>query len=102
MTKKAICKNCSLYNFQKQHCNVLVLFEGERINPPTSPEDACLFTEEYTSINDKNEVEKWTPEVQEVNIWCEDPATGKRSDKGVVKIEYPEGFFGKPMDIFTN
>lgn len=34
--------------------------------------------------------------VQQVRWWVEDPKTGEKTDKdGVVKIEYPDGFFGR-------
>lgn len=93
--KEAVCKNCLLYNFQKQHCSVVVLYEGQRMNPPTTPEDQCLFETEFKSINNNGVEETWKPEIQEVKWWVENPQTGEKSDKGIVKIEYPVGFFGK-------
>jgi len=90
---RPICKNCLLYNTQKQHCNVVVLYEGQKINPPTSPNDHCLFDETYQSIDAKGKAELWKPQINEVKLWCED-ANGNKAAKGTVKIEYPEGFFG--------
>lgn len=87
------CKNCLLYNFEKRHCSVVVIHEGTRMNPPTEPEDHCIFEDQYRSINDDKKVEIWSPEVQQVRMWVEDPVTGKPAENGVVKIEYPVGFF---------
>ena len=34
--------------------------------------------------------------VEQVRWWVENPETGERTDgDGTVKIEYPEGFFGR-------
>jgi hypothetical protein len=95
---KHICKNCKLYNMQDRHCSVIVLFEGERMYPPTEPEDSCLFEEEFICLDEKGEkLEKWTPEIQEVKFWVENPITGERGVKeGVVRIQYPENFFPRP------
>jgi len=92
------CKNCLLYDFTKQHCKVVVLYKGEKINPPTSPEDHCLFDTEFKSIDEKGQMDVWKPEIQEVKWWVEDPITGKKCEKGIVKIEYPENFFGKEIN----
>ena len=68
------CKNCQLYNREKLECRVVVILDGQRINPPTDPEDDCLFE---------------TGEIQEIKMWTED-INGKVTDKnGTVKIEYP-------------
>lgn len=91
------CRNCLLYNIQKQHCSVLVLYNGEKINPPTSPDDDCLFEEEYKTINEKGIEETWKPQVEEVKMWVENEK-GERTDKGIVKIQYPSGFFGVGTD----
>jgi hypothetical protein len=91
------CRNCLLYNNQKQHCSVLVLYNGEKINPPTSPEDDCIFEEEYKTINEKGVEEVWKPQVEEVKMWVENEK-GERSDKGIVKIQYPISFFGAETD----
>jgi len=87
------CKNCLLYNLQKQHCSVLVLFNGEKINPPTNPDDYCLFEEEYKTINEKGIEEVWKPEIEEVKMWVENEK-GERSEQGKVMIEFPSNFFG--------
>jgi hypothetical protein len=87
------CKNCLLYDFHKRHCRVVVLYEGQKINPPTEPNDKCLFEDTYQSINEEGRTEVWKPEVQQVKWWCEDKE-GNKAAKGQVKIEYPKGFFG--------
>lgn len=91
--KEPFCKNCLLYDFHKKHCKVVVLYEGEKINPPTSPNDYCIFEQPYQSTNDKGEKEIWKPEVEQIKWWCENPNTGEKSDRGIVKMEYPENLF---------
>lgn len=79
-----ICKNCLLYDIKNKYCTVIVLHEGKKINLPTDPGDSCIFEDD---------------EVKQVKIWVEDEK-GKKTDKnGVVKIEYPEGFFGEETNI---
>ncbi|RDJ35347.1 MAG: hypothetical protein DWQ19_11065 [Crenarchaeota archaeon] len=78
------CKNCRLYNMEEKYCRVVVLHNGERINPPTDPEDYCIFEQEDIA-----------EEIKEVKWWVEDPETGEKCKEGVVKVEYPIGFFGK-------
>ncbi len=87
MTKKELerkCKNCKLYDMQNKYCTVVVLHEGQRINPPTDPEDYCIFEAAGVAEN-----------IQEVKWWVENPVTGEKATDGIVKIEYPLGFFGK-------
>jgi hypothetical protein len=76
------CKNCLLYNREKGECKVAVLIDGEEHHLPVFPEDHCHMDE--LGI-----------EVQQVRWYIADPKTGKPADKGEIKIEYPEGFFGK-------
>ena len=76
------CKNCLLYNHEKGICKVAILIDGEQIHLPVSPEDNCHMDELGIPV-------------QQVRWWVENPQTGKATDKnGVVKIEYPEDFFG--------
>lgn len=93
---KKICDNCQLYNPKKGECSVIVLHEGEKINIPVDPQDACFFESEF--------VEKYKPieDVKQVKIWVEDPDTGEKAKEGIVKIEYPSDFFGKETDGNTN
>lgn len=93
MKNKLICKNCKLYNSKQRYCTVIVLHEGEKINPPTDPNTPCIFEEEYPYIDENGEQKFWKPEINEIKMWCEDPITGEKSNKGIVKIEYPEEFF---------
>jgi len=95
---KHICANCQLYDMENRYCKVVILFEGKRIHPPTEPESYCLFEDEYEAIDEKGNIDKWKPEIQEVKWWVEDPNSGEKSDSGVVKIEYPIGFFGKDKE----
>ena len=77
-----ICKNCRLFDSQKEKCKVTILYGGERFNMPVSPNDNC-------------HMEELGIEVNEVRWWVEDEKTGKKTTgDGKVKIEYPVGFFG--------
>lgn len=50
---------------------------------PVSPEDKC-------------HMEELGIEIQQVRWWTEDAKTGeKTNNNGVVKMEYPKGFFGE-------
>lgn len=77
-----ICGNCLLYNHQKGECKVAVIIEGEKFNMPVSHKDAC-------------HLEKLDIPIQEVRWWVEDERGNPTDKNGTVKIEYPEGFFGK-------
>ena len=95
MTKKyieRICKNCKLYDSENSVCSVVILHEGRRINIPTDPEDVCFFEHQYfdpttRAIEDFNEI-------QEVKFWVENDKGERTGGNGVVKIEYPDDFFG--------
>lgn len=76
------CGNCLLYNNQKRECKVAILIEGTEYHMPVNPKDSCHMDELGIEIN-------------QVRWWVEDEQ-GKQTDgQGIVKIEYPEGFFGK-------
>lgn len=76
------CKNCLLCDRERGLCKVAVLINGEQVHMPVFPEDNCHFDELGIPV-------------EQVRWFVEDPETGKPAKKGVVKIEYPEGFFGK-------
>jgi len=87
-----ICKNCRLYNPARGLCSVVILHEGERVNIPVDPTDQCFFEQQYFdpttgAIEDFNEI-------KQVKFWVENDKGQKTNKDGVVKIEYPEGFFG--------
>ncbi len=91
-----ICRNCRLFNPESSFCDVKILYKGEKINLPVDPEDKCFYEQEFFYENNKGNLESFKPEVQQVRWWTEDPVTGeKTAGDGRVKIEYPEGFFGK-------
>lgn len=90
---KRICKNCKLYNPEKSICSVIILYDGQKINLPVDPEDPCFFEEKYFNPITGN-TEDYN-DIQEVRLWVEDPETGIKGKQGIVKIQYPEGFFGK-------
>lgn len=76
------CKNCLLYNRSKGVCKVAILIDGEQKHMPVFPENRCHMDE----LNIPVEQVRW---------FVEDPKTGKpTAGSGVVKIKYPENFFG--------
>jgi len=80
--KEAKCKNCLLFNKSNETCNVAILINGQKYHMPVSAEDNCHMDELGIPV-------------EQVRWWVEDPKTGKATDKdGVVKIEYPDNFFG--------
>lgn len=89
-----ICKNCKLYNPAKNHCSVVILHEGERIHIPVDSIDPCFFEGEYFDPTSKA-MESFIEDVKEVRFWVEDEQGEKTAGDGVVKIEYPDNFFGK-------
>jgi hypothetical protein len=81
--KEPRCGNCLLFDKTNETCNVAILIEGKRYHMPVNPEDKCHMDEMGIPVN-------------QVRWWVEDPSTGEKTDKnGVVKIEYPEDFFGR-------
>jgi hypothetical protein len=92
---EAKCKNCRLFNRESSKCGVAILYEGKQIHLPVDSNDDCFFENQFLAIDEKGNVEKFKAEVQSVKWYCVDPKTNKPAENGVVKIEYPEGFFGK-------
>jgi len=88
-----ICKNCKLYDENKGECCVVILHEGNRIRLPVESNDTCFFEEEYFHPK-TNSVENFSEEIQQVRFWVENKDGKTTNGDGVVKIEYPEGFFG--------
>lgn len=83
MSKEPKCGNCLLYDRSNQVCGVVILVDGQKQHMPVDPDDNCHMDELGIPV-------------QQVRWWVEDPTTGEKTDKdGVVKIEYPEGFFGR-------
>jgi hypothetical protein len=102
---EAICGNCLLYDPKRGECRVVVLHEGEKYNIPVVPQDSCFFEDKFTAVEKVYDdeklvgtrVESFVPaeEIKQARFWVEDPETGKpTSGDGIVKMEYPEGFFG--------
>lgn len=103
MTKKKnksierICANCKLFKPENNECSIVILHDGKRHHLPMSPEDECFFEEMYFDPTTKA-MEDFAGDIQEVKFWVEDE-NGEKTDKnGKVKIEYPDGFFGKSLD----
>lgn len=92
-----ICKNCKLYNPSAGECAVVVLHEGQRLRLPVDPEDACFFEEPYFDPTTKA-MEDFADDLKEVKFWVEDKDGNKTDKDGVVKFQYPQGFFGKGLD----
>jgi hypothetical protein len=104
-----ICKNCKIYNAKTEECSVVVLYEGKRLKVPMSPEDKCLYETEYFDPTTKS-IKDFAEDIQEVKFWLENEKgqkVGKKkwwqiwksNENTVVKIEYPQGFFGKEKEI---
>jgi len=74
--KEPLCKNCLLYDKSKGNCKVAVLINGKTLHLPVSPDDLC-------------HMDQLGIPVEQVR-WFQD-----ENDNNKVKIEYPEGFFGK-------
>lgn len=78
-----ICGNCLLYDGKNGTCKVAVLVDGNTLHMPVEPRDRCHMDELGIPV-------------QQVRWWVEDPKTGEPTEgNGRVKIEYPEGFFGR-------
>lgn len=80
------CGECALFNRDKGICRVNIIINKEKVNIPCSEDDVCFFLEEA------NKDLGLIDEIQQVRIWEEDPEDP--SGKKIVKIEYPENFFG--------
>ena len=93
-----ICKNCKLYNSKAEECSVVVLLDGHRYKVPMDPQDKCLYETEYFDPTTRS-MEDFAADIQEVKFWVEDEKGQKTNKDGTVKMEYPEGFFGKEMKI---
>lgn len=78
---KEICGNCLLYNSNKKECKIAIIIQGEELHLPVEPQDNCHMDELGIPV-------------QQVRWWVEDGEGKKTEGNGVVKIEYPEGFFG--------
>lgn len=78
-----VCGNCLLFDRGKEICKVAILVEGQTMHMPVDPKDHCHMDELGIPV-------------EQVRWWVEDPSTGEATDgNGTVKIEYPEGFFGR-------
>lgn len=84
-----ICNNCKLYNPQEGHCSVVVLWEGRRAHIPVSPGDPCF----YESLDVEVPGAGFVQDLKEVKFWVENQNGERTGGDGVVKMEYPEGFF---------
>jgi hypothetical protein len=60
-----------------EHCKVVILHEGERYNLPVGPEDECFFDGKFEAVNPEGVRESFTPEIDQVKMWVEDPKTGE-------------------------
>jgi hypothetical protein len=88
-----ICSNCRLFDPHNSICKVVILHEGQKINLPVEANDPCFF--EQTYFDPSSQREENFNEIKQVRFWVEGK-DGKKTDKnGVVKCEYPPGFFGE-------
>jgi hypothetical protein len=81
-----ICNNCLLYNRQNSTCKVAALIDGKEYHMPVDPGDKCHMDE--LGI-----------EIKQVRWWVEDKEGNPVDGDGVVKIEYPDDFFGKEKEV---
>lgn len=89
-----ICNNCKLFNPHSSECSVVILHEGERHRIPVDPQDECFFEGMYFDPTTKA-MEDFAGDIKEVKFWVENEKGEKTNKNGTVKMEYPEGFFGK-------
>lgn len=82
---KEICGNCRLFDGDNKICKVAILYKGGKLNIPVDPEDLCFYQNKFIASPYPFQQEEFSVDVQQVKFW---------EDKGEVKIEYPEGFFG--------
>lgn len=103
MSKEKKCNNCRLFDPRNKRCQVVIIHEGQRVHLPVNKRDTCFFEDQFTAVKEElvgNEVittkETFIPaeQIKEVKWWVEDPKTGEKSDKGIVKVEYDNSFFG--------
>jgi hypothetical protein len=87
-TVEPICGNCRLFDPSKRECQVVILFEGEKVKLPVDPKDSCFFEQTYFDPTTKSM--ETLNEIQQIRLWVEDE-NGKPTDgNGSVKIEYPD------------
>ena len=67
---------------KKKHCKVAVLVEGNEYHLPVLPNDKC-------------HLEELNIPIQQVRWWVEDENGNHVDGNGIVKMEYPIGFFGE-------
>ena len=97
---EAICKNCLLYDEVESRCKVVIIDHNDQFELETDPEMHCVYDTKFVAFEidprtGKKRKSVFTPEVQEVKWWVEDKEGNKTNKDGVVKIQYPEGFFGQ-------
>jgi hypothetical protein len=91
-----ICQNCRLFDPGTSTCSIVVLHEGERHRLPVLAEDPCFFEGEFFDPSTKA-MENFVEDIKEVKFWVEDENGEKTDGDGVVKIEYPKGFFSRNL-----
>jgi hypothetical protein len=77
-----ICGNCLLYDHPRSQCKVAILVAGKEYHMPVFPQDHCHMDELGIPV-------------QQIRWWVEDDKGKPTEGNGTVKIEYPDGFFGK-------
>ena len=104
-----ICNNCRLFDANNRQCSVVVLVEGNRYKIPMDAGDKCFYETGYFDPTTRA-VEDFADHIEEVKFWLEDE-NGKKvgakkwwqfwkpAKNTVLKIEYPEGFFGQEQKL---
>ena len=97
-----ICKNCKLYDANNEECSVIVLYEGQKIKVPMSPQDNCLYETEFFDPT-TNSMQNFSEDVKQIKAWMENEngeKVGEKKwwqfwrikEKTVVKIESSDCF----------
>lgn len=84
-----ICGNCKLFNAQRGVCSIVILMNGERQHVPVDADDPCFFDDMPGTG------QGFIEDIKEVKFWVENEKGEKTDGDGIVKMEYPEGFFGE-------
>lgn len=88
-----ICKNCKLFDAHNHLCRIVILHEGQRVMLPVDANDPCFYEGQFPDA-ERSSMTDFSENIQQVRFWVENNKGEHTDGDGVVKIEYPEGFFG--------
>ena len=92
-----ICGNCKLYDGHKEECSIVVLYEGDKVKVPMSPQDSCIYETEFFDPT-TNSMQNFSEDVKQIKVWMENESGEKigkrkgwqfwrRKEKTFMKIE---------------